>query len=61
MWIALSWNWRLPSTLLDLYGMSVSSAWGRIDEGKRFASVVVANNGVFDRDAEAEAVHKVPT
>ena len=28
---------------------------GRIAVGERFASVVVANNGVVDRDAEAEA------
>ena len=28
---------------------------GRIAVGERFASVVVANNGAVDRDAEAEA------
>ena len=28
---------------------------GRIAVGERFASVVVANNGLVDRDAEAEA------
>ena len=28
---------------------------GRIVVGERFAPVVVANNGVVDRDAEAEA------
>ena len=28
---------------------------GRIAVGERFASVVVANNGVVDRDVEAEA------
>jgi len=35
--------------------MSVSLARGRIDAGEMFASVVVSNNGVVDRDAEAEA------